>query len=159
ELREVGSELVEYEPHHGDLHVRGRLEGRPREGGRAAKRLVAALDRLAERLHLGGRERGLEHRVAALADLSHRGELVRRGLGNHREISRLAATLRSGSDRVKGRGIGNVVGIRDNGATVRRTIAELVADLIEPVLRARPSEEQWRLVGWDAEQGIQLSLA
>jgi DNA repair photolyase len=42
---------------------------------------------------------------------------------------------------------------------VRRTIEALVADLIEPVLRARPSEEQWRLVGWDAEQGIQVSLA
>jgi DNA repair photolyase len=42
--------------------------------------------------------------------------------------------------------------------TVTRTIDALVADLIEPILRARPSEAQWRLIGWDAEQGIQVTL-
>ncbi|MBI5478913.1 MAG: radical SAM protein [Deltaproteobacteria bacterium] len=42
---------------------------------------------------------------------------------------------------------------------MRRAVDEVVADLLAPVLRLeRPSRTGWRLVSWDAEQGISLTL-
>jgi DNA repair photolyase len=42
----------------------------------------------------------------------------------------------------------------------RRAVDELVADLLGPLLGlARPSRTGWRLLSWDAEQGINLTLA
>jgi DNA repair photolyase len=41
---------------------------------------------------------------------------------------------------------------------VKRGIDDVARDLLEPLLRARPGPSQWRLVAWDDEQGIQLTL-
>ena len=40
----------------------------------------------------------------------------------------------------------------------RREVDDRVRELLAPLLDARPSPLQWRLVGWDAEQGISLTL-
>ncbi len=42
---------------------------------------------------------------------------------------------------------------------VRRAVDDVMAELIGPLLEAKPAPEQWRLESWDAEQGLQLSLA
>ncbi|MBI2395320.1 MAG: radical SAM protein [Deltaproteobacteria bacterium] len=41
---------------------------------------------------------------------------------------------------------------------MERGIDELARELLEPLLRARPQPSQWRLVAWDAEQGVQVTL-
>jgi DNA repair photolyase len=43
---------------------------------------------------------------------------------------------------------------------VRRAVDDVVADLLGPLLRLeQPSRTGWRLVSWDSEQGISLTLA
>lgn len=42
---------------------------------------------------------------------------------------------------------------------VRRSIDAAVAELLAPLLAATPGPTQWRLVGWDCEAGITLTLA
>jgi len=41
---------------------------------------------------------------------------------------------------------------------VRRAVDEVARELLAPLLAARPAATQWRLVAWDAEQGIQVTL-
>jgi DNA repair photolyase len=43
-------------------------------------------------------------------------------------------------------------------APARRAIDGVARELLAPLLSARPSPAQWRLVAWDAEQGIQVTL-
>jgi DNA repair photolyase len=40
-----------------------------------------------------------------------------------------------------------------------RALDAIASELLEPLLRAEPSPAQWRLIGWDDEQGLQVSLA
>lgn len=39
-----------------------------------------------------------------------------------------------------------------------RAIDGIAADLLAPLIRARPGASAWRLVGWDGEQGLQVTL-
>src|ERR1700722_18369379 len=40
-----------------------------------------------------------------------------------------------------------------------RALDAIASELLEPLRRAEPTPAQWRLIGWDDEQGLQVSLA
>lgn len=48
--------------------------------------------------------------------------------------------------------------LRSGAARERRYVDEVVRDLLEPLLEARPRPGGYRLIGWDAEHGISLTL-
>src|SRR4051812_28223590 len=41
----------------------------------------------------------------------------------------------------------------------KRELDHIVADLLLPLLQARPAAGGWRLVNWDVEQGVCITLA
>lgn len=58
-------------------------------------------------------------------------------------------------------GIGSPARVTEPGQSPleRRFVDDVARELLRPLLEARPGARGYRLVGWDAEQGISLSLA
>jgi DNA repair photolyase len=51
-----------------------------------------------------------------------------------------------------------MVDLRSSAARERRHVDAVVQDLLRPLFQARPEAQGYRLAGWDAEQGISLTL-